>query len=95
MGQPGPLSLAASGTGAFRDGERAIKTFRSPGSSVAISGNRSNSGRMGVTLTVDPLPNSDFPNHVSDAPITIVSQAPPPGLLASGPLSRRGTDARR
>jgi hypothetical protein len=25
MGQPGPLSLAASGTGAFRDGERAIK----------------------------------------------------------------------
>jgi hypothetical protein len=32
---------------------------------------------MGVTLTVDPLPNSDFPNHVSDAPITIVSQAPP------------------
>jgi hypothetical protein len=95
MGQPGPLSLAASGTGAFRDGERAIKTFRSPGSSVAISGNRSNSGRMGVTLTVDPLPNSDFPNHVSDAPITIVSQAPPPGLLASGPLSRRGTGARR
>jgi hypothetical protein len=54
MGQPGPLSLAALGTGAFRVGARAIKTFRSSGLSVAISGNRSNSGRMGVTLTVDP-----------------------------------------
>ncbi len=95
MGQPGPLSLAASGTGAFRDGERAIKTFRSPGSSVAISGNRSNSGRMGVTLTVDPPPNSDFPNHVPDAPITTVSQARPPDYCPRGHCLEGETDARR
>jgi hypothetical protein len=40
MGQRHPLSLAALGTGVFRDGERVIKTFRSSGSGVAISGNR-------------------------------------------------------
>jgi hypothetical protein len=34
------LSLAVLGTGAFRDGERAIKTLRSSGLSVAISVNR-------------------------------------------------------
>jgi hypothetical protein len=74
-GQPDPLSLAALGTGAFRDGERGIKTFRSSGSSVAISGNRLNSGRIGGILKVDPPPNSGFPNHAPDAPITSVSQA--------------------
>ena len=54
---PGPLSLAALGIGASRDGERPIKTFRSSGSSVAICGNPLNSARMGRhSLTVDPPP---------------------------------------
>jgi hypothetical protein len=45
-GQPHPLSFAALGIGASRDAEWAMKTFRSAGSSVAISGNRWNSARM-------------------------------------------------
>ena len=46
-GQVEPLSLAALWTGAFGNGGRATKTFRSKGSGVAISGNPQNSVRMG------------------------------------------------
>ena len=88
-GQLHPLSLAALGIGASGDGVRAIKTFRSSGSSVAICSNLLNSARMGRYPSCSrSTPKIAVSNHVPEAPIANYDRRVFGGLLPLGTLSQ-------